>query len=865
VRFEEHVCAAWRVQELLTPEGRAVALKDGRKAFAAPLPENAPMGQRTAAEARTHGWFTLFNFEHQLLVRNLQRDSSEAVREFTRMVEQAAVPFDRDWQMRVWIAAWHEEGPRRELLRGEAGLRAAADWALEEGELLALRWPEPGARLLEFALNCFLEAGEADDVSAFIAGVRAVIARLHAHQLDRAVAQLPILRALYERLRQQYPGLPEVVEWSVRNQGSVTRARDKPSSPGPGASPGDFVLRTGNEAPEVWLSWVARFQHALEYCRVARVEPEKLSFWASRTEAGRPPLELRFSIVERVTSSASPPPPRPPAPAPRATYSEPAMESAPAASPPRSVGTSVPIQDDELIGRSTRVGMSPGTYRPDTVSASPPPSLLQAPKAPPRRGVFNLWWTAALVLAGIFVAFWLLSDYEAPKNSAPPDGAFPLPPPPDGTLLPPPKPLEEEDSESTVGWMATLAGLGVVAWLGFLGLRAIRARMAQRSEMALKIDDEGAAAKKSVAVRLEHARLFEGAWGFLRRARPTIVRKAAWWEPGVHDRSGTWRGEITAELRTWETWLRGRRVPIALISPLSSAKAPWELRLLPHLTGVAAGAAAAPKPWRNYPLYRWLPTNPSTKPSKLVTADTVFLVSSPRWQATLQDGWKGSSLRSFDVARDWFQIEAREEWPRRVRVLHLVGRPVAATAGVALLIDAGSEFLDPTASRSASTTARNGRVLVTPGQRGMDQIPLVVVQAEPSAIVELTETDRRETQQVRGFCADVFVGGARAILMLPALQAELASPVVRLVAEHTSRATRLGLDELLILAREVREVISTWRPARSIIDAMETVPGSPPPEQRLAEAQMELALNVTVFARHTFKHLQPSAENARHA
>jgi hypothetical protein len=73
------------------------------------------------------------------------------------------------------------------------------------------------------------------------------------------------------------------------------------------------------------------------------------------------------------------------------------------------------------------------------------------------------------------------------------------------------------------------------------------------------------------------------------------------------------------------------------------------------------------------------------------------------------------------------------------------------------------------------------------------------------------------------------------------------------------------LDELLILAREVREVISSWRPARSIIDAMETAPGSPSPEQRLAEAQMELALNVTVFARRTFKHLQPSTENARHA
>lgn len=747
--FEARACAAWRVQDLLTPAGRAFALAEGQLAFAAPVAK--PAGPDEPRRDQVDPWFRLFQCEHALLEHHLRADASEQARAFVQLVEAAQLDCERDWRLRVWLAVWREQTPTREWLRGEATLREAGDWAIDEGELLALRWPAAGARLLDFASRCFEEAGPGDGASEFIASLRAVIARIHAGERDALNELLGgRVRSSYERLRAIDSSVPEFGQLAA---GTAELGRTQPD----------------------WLPWLRRLQHGTRFgASAAASSPGKLEAWAKTNESDRDPLELRFWIPAEA--------------APLAKETAAAPEPAPE---PKSSG---PLRWVHTLGLVT-LGF----------------------------GILALFFSAPIfALYVVFQAVMPGDDRELGLT--------------DWVLV-------------VLGWMILVVGVVRL-------FHAIRARLARRSELLLTLTGD----EPAVRATLQHAKIFVRRADFLLpntwlRRRIIVQKESEWREATSPETPATFVGEIGGELEQWSHWLGKDSLGIALVTDRRLAQLPWERRLMPEFCGdTARGEAVA---WRHFQLYRWLPAG-AGESRPLARADTVLLMTSPRWQAALETAWAETRLQSLPVLDHWFKIEALEPWPDRVRVLHFVGRPVDGPSGIGLKIDANREFLQQTANTGSAPPWRDD-VVVSAGRRGLERIPLLIVQGEPSAVRELNETDRRETQRLRQFCHDTFAGGANAILMIPAVQSELFRTVVARLARQAGAAAQLERDELLELALAVRDVVASWRPAA----AADSAPSEP--DGLIAATQRELALAVTLFVRHPFKHLKPSTQDTPHA
>ncbi|MGH7956558.1 MAG: hypothetical protein ACREH8_06060, partial [Opitutaceae bacterium] len=393
--------------------------------------------------------------------------------------------------------------------------------------------------------------------------------------------------------------------------------------------------------------------------------------------------------------------------------------------------------------------------------------------------------------------------------------------------------------------------------------RRIRAFQVRRSELTLQLP--GGEPARGV---LEHAGLFRKRFDFLapkawRRKQEVVCLRGEFSSGAPDGKRETLTGGVVEELRGWAGWLGTLWSGVALVGPRRGAEESWEARIFSQVkAAIEAPSNPLSPPWQNFEFYRWRPENAAVISTSLREADTAFLVCSPRWHSEIEGAWKASKLRTLEVLFDWFQIEALVEWPVRVRALHVVGRPVEDVSGPALKVEKTREFLRNI--KAQSPDAGDADVLITPGRRGMEQIPLLIVQAEPTPILELTDTDRRETRKLRGFSADMFMAGARAVLMIPAMHSDAAAGVMKAIARQTGSAKRLDVRALLALSRAVRDEIATWRPALSIVDAIQAIPGSPPSEESLAATQRELALNVTLFARHTFRHLKPSIDETVH-
>jgi hypothetical protein len=128
--------------------------------------------------------------------------------------------------------------------------RRLAELALDEGELLALRLPEPGARLLHMAREWFEEAG--DPVGVLISHTAERLASARSTRRGPEPAELTELRDTYQNARDHVPGLPS---WSsLEDEGRYAEAVSEMAKPTRTAWEG-WLLRLRwllEGAPETW-------------------------------------------------------------------------------------------------------------------------------------------------------------------------------------------------------------------------------------------------------------------------------------------------------------------------------------------------------------------------------------------------------------------------------------------------------------------------------------------------------------------------------------------------------------------------------------------------------------------------------------
>lgn len=851
IHFRELAIAAWNVQELLTDEGRQAALEGGARVFSAKFkPDFGKVFSDTAENARPDDgfrgndfsttdesvagpdprWFELFSAEHRALSRVRSVEAENVAQAFRREIENSETSL-HTWQQRLVVEAWTSAAISREKVNDAPGLRAAAFWALEQGELLALRHPEAGTRLLDFAAAIFREAGEVDDVCAFIAGLRAVIAVMHVHDIRTPRQRLLQLMPIYERLSRTLQ-LPPLADWKAQLA--------QPGAPGP-----FFQIPTADARAD-WLPWLQRLEKCLELVRSTLGSEHMLIGSAQAELAGRQerakatlPLELRIWLPSSET-------PRPPG----ALHPLPALPS----TTPFVTGTPVV-----------------------PASKSPSPFTTQAPlEAPPKSrtwtdrlravssalakisqtiaGVLLVLLAAGILFTSPFYAFFFILDLSNRGATNP-------------------------EVWKGSKWIMALCGFAVVAGVIYWAFLRVRAWLARRCELLLILRAPRRLANDPVVVKFRYttpAELALGVWPF--HTGETSLSQQGWagtWKSSPNpEEPGAWSDEIIGHIRRWTTRLDNGAAGLAFDCDRALCDDAWEQRLLLSLHPVAekAGLAAAknkteiekiamdePKaasspeglPWQFLQPYRWMSPRDVVRQNNFAETDTIFLMSSPRWQTALETAWKAANRRTLAVAFDWFEIEALVEWPRRVRVLHWVGRPVDGPSGLALKVDLGSALAD----RDLESVSGPREVLVTAGRHGLEQIPLLIVQAEPSPISEYTEIDRRESRKLRGFCQELFVAGSVSILMLPVLPPDLSQRVSELIAGRVGPARRLGRRALLDLTAELRTTIARWAPAAP--EQPKAVSASAAPSSSNSDLQRELALNVTLFHRHAFKHLSP--------
>jgi hypothetical protein len=370
------------------------------------------------------------------------------------------------------------------------------------------------------------------------------------------------------------------------------------------------------------------------------------------------------------------------------------------------------------------------------------------------------------------------------------------------------------------------------------------------------------------------------------------VLKATDFQPSDGMPSGLYR-----EFQRWPGWVRTKGLPLG-IRVSGQAALPWESDLVRGWLAAERLELQSPSElWPRVPFrpYRWQPFRSKDQPARDVrSARHVFFVSSPRREASLEEGWDREGLKPRNASDDWAQIEAHVEWPGEVRLVHFMGRPIETPTGLALKVESRAEFRG-TMSKGGSVLGVS-ELLIVPGKQGLNRIPLLIVQGETSEIGELTATDWVEMGKLRGFCGRLFEDGAMAVLMIPPLPSALARSVVAELAAAVGKCRSFELKQLLGVTQAAREHIAAWGP-----EARANTPGAsgasggawqrrdvsgPPAEASetdprryfhvrefagewdrkrpvqegsgvgpTSDALLELSIAVTLFARHNFRHL----------
>lgn len=199
-RATDYDHAAWRARILLDARGDEDALTPPRapKEGSADSPVTTMHGALDRLEAEMIRW--------RAGTRRVDPAAHDEVRGLAASLNEAGTiqdPLDAE-QLRVALrlhafldSPLSIPARRRQL---------AARLALDEGELLALRLPQQAAKLLWLAKDLFEPAGDAQ--GAFMAGLRAAIAEIHAGRADRARSRRHAILSSYERVRGGDPALP---------------------------------------------------------------------------------------------------------------------------------------------------------------------------------------------------------------------------------------------------------------------------------------------------------------------------------------------------------------------------------------------------------------------------------------------------------------------------------------------------------------------------------------------------------------------------------------------------------------------------------------------------------------------------------
>jgi len=239
---------------------------------------------------------------------------------------------------------------------------------------------------------------------------------------------------------------------------------------------------------------------------------------------------------------------------------------------------------------------------------------------------------------------------------------------------------------------------------------------------------------------------------------------------------------------------------VGLEVPQELAHLPWEALLLPGMSrslgtrrrscwrepdSVSAGGL---QPW-------WRPGQPYS------------VLASPRWLPLLQ--------ANLGQVHDGDQPIWEEPAGRPMVV---VGTPVETSAGTQLLVERPD----------------GGRTLVLPEFPPGRPPGLVIIMGEPSESLTRVDAEREAAADLRRCAADLFAGGAGAILCLPSMPPELAGATLMQLDQRLQRAGRpRGRPALITITADLRTLIERG------------VPKSDPPR----EAARELSMEVTLFVR----------------
>lgn len=230
--------AAWRARNLLDPRLEEGALRAMR--WSKLPPSDGPAGLHVAldrleaaqVEHRCAGGARLYRFRARREVNRL----AAAWRSAPSITEPLG---DEELRLRLRLCALSGDDSWPEV---PGRSRQVGRLALKEGELLALRLPHRAVPLLRFAEQCLDRAGHLH--GAFFAGLRAVIAEIHAGELDAAESRRGAIIERYRAVCREEPEAP-----------SVERLLD-----GEGDS---------DQRADSWPGWTSRLAAYLRWCEGA--------------------------------------------------------------------------------------------------------------------------------------------------------------------------------------------------------------------------------------------------------------------------------------------------------------------------------------------------------------------------------------------------------------------------------------------------------------------------------------------------------------------------------------------------------------------------------------------------------------------
>jgi hypothetical protein len=218
----------------------------------------------------------------------------------------------------------------------------------------------------------------------------------------------------------------------------------------------------------------------------------------------------------------------------------------------------------------------------------------------------------------------------------------------------------------------------------------------------------------------------------------------------------------------------------------------------------------------------------------------VICLADARWTPMTERGWSAlGSPMAYGTGDDPSVLDTFD----RPLVLHLIGTPVGTSAGPRFRVGEAAAV----GARSAEASVRGQGALLAVDRLPLDRFELVVLQEEPVGATARLETERARTADLRALAADAFMTGPAGMVMLPALPPEIAERVIELLAEHVhADATGPGWRELLDAVTRTRRHVAASPPPAAHATARET---GDERARRWAETRLELALDITLFAR----------------